>query len=262
MNPLLDAFLLGAAGVLAAVSLLWLLSVRLRDASIVDVFWGLGFVLAAWVYHAAGSPPAGGRQWLALALVTLWGVRLAAYIFWRNRGGGEDYRYRAMRARGGDGWWWTSYFRVFLLQGVLLLIISAPHLVLQASPAVPGWRWSDAVGLGLWLIGFFFEAVGDWQMARFKADPANRGRVMSSGLWGWTRHPNYFGDATLWWGYFFLALAVPGGWWTLPAVLLMNLLLLKVSGVALLEKTIAERRPGYREYVETTPAFFPRPPRR
>lgn len=256
MSPILEAFLAGSAVVMAAVTLVWLLSVARRDASIVDVFWGLGFVLAAWVYRGFG-PPAGWRQWLVLALVTIWGVRLAGYIFWRNRGHGEDYRYREMRRRAGRGFWWRSYFTVFLLQGTLLLAISTPLLAVQAGEAEPGWRWSDLVGLVLWIVGFFFEAVGDFQMARFKADPANRGRVLRRGLWAFTRHPNYFGDAALWWGFFCFALAVPWGFWTLPSALVMNLLLLEVSGVALLEKTIVERRPEYREYIENTPAFVP-----
>ena len=256
MSPILEALLAGSAVVMAAVTLVWLLSVRKRDASIVDVFWGLGFVLAAWVYRGLG-PPAGWRQWLVLALVTIWGVRLAGYIFWRSRGHGEDYRYREMRRRAGPGFWWKSYFTVFLLQGVLLLAISTPLLAVQAGDAGAAWRWSDLVGLALWIVGFFFEAVGDSQMARFKADPANRGRVLRRGLWAFTRHPNYFGDAALWWGFFLFALAVPWGFWTLPSVLVMNLLLLKVSGVALLEKTIVERRPEYREYIDDTPAFVP-----
>ena len=258
MSPILEAFLAGGAVVLGAASLLWLASVRLRDASIVDGFWGLAFVLAAFAYRAFG-PPAGPRQLLALALVTIWGVRLAAYIGWRNRGGGEDYRYRAMREASGPSFWWRSYFRVFLLQGLLVSLIATPHLMLQAAEQPHAWQWSDAVGLLLWLVGFYFEAVGDWQMARFKADPANRGRVMRSGLWALTRHPNYFGDATVWWGFFFLALAAPGGYWTLPSVVIMNLLLVKVSGVALLEKTIHQRRPAYREYIRSTPAFVPWP---
>ena len=261
MNPLFDAFLAGGGVVLGAMSLVWLASVRLRDASIVDVFWGLGFVIAAWAYRGFG-PAAGPRQLLALALVTIWGLRLATYIAWRNRGQGEDYRYRAMREAGGPGFWWRSYFKIFLLQGLLVCVIATPHLWIQASEQSPGWRWSDAVGLLLFLVGFTFEAIGDWQMARFKADPANRGKVMRSGLWAWTRHPNYFGDATLWWGYYFLALAAPGGYFTLPSVVLMNVLLLKVSGVALLEKTIQKRRPEYREYIESTSAFIPWPRRR
>jgi steroid 5-alpha reductase family enzyme len=255
MSPQLLAYLAGGGAVLAGVTLMWLLSVRLRDAGIVDVFWSLGFVLAAWIYRGFG-PPATWRHGLVLALVTIWGLRLAAHIFWRQRGHAEDYRYQAMREKAGAGFWWKSYFRVFLLQGILLWIISAPLHAAQASPP-GGFRWTDALGLGLWSVGFFFEAVGDYQLARFKSRPENRGKALTSGLWATTRHPNYFGDATLWWGFFCFALASPLGWWTLPSVVLMSFLLLEVSGVALLEKTIAERREGYREYVETTPAFVP-----
>ncbi len=256
MSPYLEALLAAGAAILAALTLLWLLSVWKRDVSVVDVFWSLGFVLAAWIYRGYG-PPAGPRQWLVLALVTIWGLRLAGYIFWRSRGQGEDYRYREMRERTGPAFWWRSWLTVFVLQGALILVISTPLLAVQVGDGDPGWRWSDGVGLLLWLVGFFFEAVGDYQMARFKARPSSRGKVLDRGLWAYTRHPNYFGDAALWWGYFFFALAAPGGFWSLPSVVLMNLLLLKVSGVALLEKTIEERRPKYREYVESTPAFVP-----
>lgn len=254
MQPTPFSFLAAAAAIFVAVTLVWLLSIRLRDVSIVDIFWGLGFVICVWIYRALG-PDATPRQLLVAALVTLWGVRLAAYIGWRHDG--EDYRYRAMRERVGDGFIAWSYGRVFLLQGLLVLLISTPLLLLQTREAFGGWRWSDGLGLGLFVIGFFFEAVGDWQMARFKADPNNRGKVLDRGLWALTRHPNYFGDAAIWWGFYAFALAVPGGIYTLPSVLLMTLLLLKVSGVALLEKTIVERRPAYRDYIERTSAFIP-----
>lgn len=256
---MMTACLLAAVVLFVAVTLLWRLSIRLRDVSIVDIFWGLGFVLCAWVYRALGPPPS-PRQLLVLALVTLWGVRLASYIAWRH--GGEDYRYGAMRERVGERFVWWSYGRVFLLQGLLVLLISTPLLVVQSQEVASAWRWSDALGLGLFAVGFFFEAVGDWQMARFKADPAHRGQVLDRGLWAFTRHPNYFGDATLWWGFYAFALAAPGGVYTLPSVLLMTFLLLKISGVALLEKTIVERRPAYRRYIERTPAFIPWFPRR
>ena len=255
MSEIMPVFLAGGAAVLIAVSILWLISVWKRDASIVDIFWSLGFVTVAWVYRAQ-VPIESFRQTLVPVLVTVWGLRLAAYILWRNRGGGEDYRYAAMRERAGDGFWWQSYFTVFLLQGILIVVISLPLLAVLTGGG-GGWRWSDGVALLLWIVGFTFEAVGDWQMARFKASPENRGKVLQSGLWATTRHPNYFGDATLWWGYFGFALATPWGGWTLPSVLVMNWLLLKVSGVALLEKTIAERRPKYRDYVASTPAFIP-----
>lgn len=260
-EPLAQAVLAASVGVFVAVTLVWLISLWKRDASIVDIFWGLGFVLVAWIARAVG-PEAVWRQTLLLALVTLWGVRLGGYIFWRARGHGEDYRYREMRKNHGEAFWWRSYGLVFLLQGALIIVISAPHLLTQTSPMETTPRWSDGLGLLLFAIGFAFEAGGDWQLARFKADPANRGKVLDSGFWAWTRHPNYFGDAVVWWGFFVLALAAPGAWWTLPAPILMNLLLLKVSGVALLEKTIVERRPQYREYIESTSAFIPWPPKK
>ena len=253
------AFGLSVGALWFAVTLVWLLSVRLRDVSIVDIFWGLGFVLCAWIYRFLG-PEASLRQTVVLALVTLWGVRLAAYIAWRHQG--EDYRYQTMRARVGDSFVVRSYFTVFLLQGALVALIATPHLLLQAQEVTAPWGFTDNLGVVLFAIGFFFEAVGDWQMARFKSDPANRGKVMDRGLWAFTRHPNYFGDATVWWSFFAFALAAPGGVYTLPSVLFMNFLLLKVSGVALLEKTITERRPEYADYIERTSAFLPWFPKR
>lgn len=253
---MLQAFVIATATIVAAVFLLWLLSIVRRDVSIVDVFWGLGFVMAAWIYRFWG-PPLALRHGLLLALVTVWGLRLSFYIFWRNRGGGEDRRYARMRAARGDAFWWQSFFTVFLLQGLLIAALSVPFLVVEVGAAPPGLGWTDYAGLAVWLVGFFFEAVGDWQMARFKADPANHGKVMRRGLWALTRHPNYFGDATQWWGYFLIALGAPGGLYTLPAPVMMTLLLLRVSGVALLERTIVERRPAYRDYIASTSAFLP-----
>ncbi len=238
----------------------WAVSVRLRDASIIDAFWSLGFVIIAWVAYFQGE---GGTapQRVLLALVTLWGVRLAVYIAWRNHGHDEDRRYQAMRAARGPAFWWQSLFRVFYLQGALMLFIAAP-LVVGLGASRTGWQWTDFVGLGLWLIGFVLEAVGDAQLARFKRRSDTSGKVLDQGLWRYTRHPNYFGAAVLWWGYFAFALATPWGIWTLPAPVLMLVLLLRVSGVALLEKDIAERRPAYRDYIERTNAFVPWFPRR
>ena len=257
-TPEFTALLDAGLALFLALTLLWLVSLWRRDASLIDIFWSLGFLLCAGIYRSHGSE-ASPRQLLVLALLALWSLRLAGHIAWRH--GGEDRRYRKMRDEQGKRFWWWSYFWIFALQGGLILVISAPHLVLQIGPDDPEWRWTDAVGLLLFAVGFFFEAVGDWQLARFKADPGNRGKVLDRGLWSLTRHPNYFGDATLWWGFYFFSLGAPSGIWTLPSVLLMSLLLVKVSGVALLEKTITERRPGYREYLENTPAFFPRWPR-
>jgi steroid 5-alpha reductase family enzyme len=261
VTALFSSLLTGLATILGAVTLVWLLSLLKRDVSIVDIFWGLGFVGLNWFYRALG-PEGTSRHWLLLALVTIWGLRLALYLLWRNWGHGEDPRYQAMRAYRGDNFWWMSLFTIFSLQGMLIWFIATPLFVVQFSAGPPLWTWTDVVGLLFWSIGFFFETVGDWQLARFKADPANRGRVMRTGLWACTRHPNYFGDAMVWWGYFLLALAVPGSLWTILSPVLMTVLLLKVSGVALLEQTITERRPDYRDYIVGTNAFLPGFPRR
>jgi steroid 5-alpha reductase family enzyme len=242
------------AALAASMLALWLVSVRIRDASIADLFWGTGFVLVAWVAALSGDGE-GPRRALVLALVTIWGLRLTVHLSRRNLRRGEDPRYQAMRRRHGERFWIVSLGTVFGLQGLLLWIVSLP---VQAGAARPssGLSALDLAGVALWAVGFLFEAVGDRQLARFRADPANRGKVMDRGLWATTRHPNYFGDAMVWWGLGLLGAAAAGPWVLLgPA--LMNFLLLRVSGVTLLERDIAERRPGYREYVRRTSAFFP-----
>ena len=242
--------------ILVLVTLLWLVSLKLRNAGIIDVFWGTGFVITCWIYF--GHTPEGfaARKWLLALLVTAWGLRLSAHIFRRNAGKGEDFRYRKWREEAGGPWWWRSYLKVFLLQGLLMWIISTPLLAAQQAAFPARLTWIDYAAAVVWCCGFFFEAVGDWQLTRFKADPANKGKVLRTGLWRYSRHPNYFGDAVQWWGYFGFALAV-GAWWTVFSPLLMTLLLRRVSGVTLLEKTLVATRPGYREYVESTNAFFP-----
>ena len=200
------------------------------------------------------------RKWLITILITLWGLRLALYIFWRNHGKGEDYRYQKFRDDAGPGWWWQSFFKVFLLQGVLITIISTPLLAAQLSSTPARLTAFDVCGALFWVAGFFFETLGDAQMARFKSRPANRGKVMDAGLWRYTRHPNYFGEAMMWWGYFFIA-AATGAYWTMFSPCLMTLLLLRVSGVSLLEKTLQEVKPGYKAYQARTNAFVPWFPR-
>jgi steroid 5-alpha reductase family enzyme len=257
----LEAYLVGAAVTLGLMVALWLVSLPLRDSSIVDVFWGVGFVVLAWLYF--GLTPEGpvARKLLLSVLVTVWGLRLALHILRRNWGRGEDYRYRRWREEAGDAWWWRSFFKVFLLQGVLLWVISAPLLGAQVAGGPEALGPLDYLAAIVWGVGFVFEAGGDWQLSRFKANPANRGRVLDSGLWRYTRHPNYFGDATQWWGFYLFSLAA-GVWWTVFSPVLMTVLLLRVSGVALLEKDLKDSKPGYREYVESTSAFVPMPPRR
>jgi len=254
--------LLGLVGALALMSLVWVVGLLRRDVSIVDVFWGLGFVLVSWIYYVDAGPGGGPRRLLVPALVTLWGLRLALHIAWRSRGRGEDPRYAAMRARDPERFPWRSLVTVFWLQAAILWIVAMPLLQVQIQPRPLALGALDALGLSLFAIGFLFESLGDWQLARFKADPANRGRVMDRGLWRYTRHPNYFGDATLWWGLALLALATDGGWWVLLSPLLMTGLLLKVSGVTLLEKGLSETKPGYADYVRRTSAFLPLPSRK
>lgn len=255
----LEIYALGLGVILFLMSLLWLASLVLKNASIVDIFWGMGFVIANWVYFALTPDGFFPRKLLIATLVTIWGLRLSIYIFLRNWGKPEDFRYQKWREENGSRWWWKSFFKVFLLQGVLLWIISIPLLAAQIQPSPDHFTVLDYAGAALWVVGFFFEAVGDYQLARFKANPANKGQVMDRGVWRYTRHPNYFGDSAQWWGYFSIA-AAAGGWWTIYSPLLMTVLLLRVSGVALLEKTL-ETRPNYQAYMKKTSAFIPWFPR-
>lgn len=259
MTALVDlSFALVAA--LSLMTVVWVASVAKKDASIVDAFWGLGFVLLAWVYFARADSTA-PRGLLVPVLVTAWGVRLSMHIFLRNRGHGEDYRYREMRDRYGRRFAWISLGTVFWLQAVILWVVSLPLHSVQKSGSPAGWTSLDLLGSLLFLTGFTFETVGDYQLSRFRSDPDNRGKVLDRGLWRYTRHPNYFGDALVWWGLWVFALSTPGSWWTFVSPALMTFLLMRVSGVALLEKKLASTRPAYRRYVERTSAFFPWLPR-
>jgi len=243
----------------AVMILLWLLSLARRDVSIVDIWWGPGFAWLATVAFSLAAAP-GPRGALLLALVSVWGLRLGGYLFWRNWGHGEDARYARMRRHYGERFRWISLATVFGLQAVLQWIVSLPLLFAQLMPGSRPLGVLDAVGVALFATGLFFEAVGDVQLARFKADPQSAGRVMDRGLWRYTRHPNYFGDCLVWWGLFAIAVATPAGVWTIVGPLGMTFLLLRVSGVALLERSLVRTRPEYRDYIERTSAFFPRPP--
>jgi steroid 5-alpha reductase family enzyme len=253
--------LLTNATVIAAVMVLtWLLSLRLRDASIVDMLWGAGFVVIAWITFAL-TDGGGKRPWL-LAMTTLWGLRLSGYLTWRNLGKGEDYRYRSMRDHYGSRFPIVSLFVVFGLQGTIMWIVSLPIQVGLASAAEsPSLTPLNYLGMVVWGIGFCFESLGDFQLARFKAHPENQGKVMDQGLWRYTRHPNYFGDFLVWWGIFLVATSSFSQTWTVVSPLLMSFLLLKVSGVALLEKSLKTKSPEYADYIRRTSAFFPWCPR-
>lgn len=237
------------------VSIIWLLSVYLKDASIVDIFWGLGFVLVAWFYDSqtpAGDPV---RKQLITILTTIWGLRLFFYLLWRNWGEPEDYRYQNFRQKyGPERYWWFSYFQVFLLQGLLIWLISAPLLGAQISGGQ--LNQLDYMAIVIWLIGIVFEAGSDWQLSRFKRDPSNVGKLLTSGFWKYTRHPNYFGDAAVWWGFGLMSLAA-GSIAPVLGALLMTGLIIQVSGVAMLERSLSKKKPGYEKYAAQTSPFIP-----
>ena len=257
MSPLATTLLTSLAVILGAMLLLWLVSLARKDASVVDPFWGTGFVLVSWTACLLNRSE-DSRSWLLTTLVSIWGTRLSLFLLWRNWGHGEDRRYQAMREHHGSRFWWVSLLTVFVLQAVILWFVSFPIQFALTNKSANPLGIGDALGAVVYFIGLMFESIGDWQLARFKANPANAGRVMDNGLWRFTRHPNYFGDFCVWWGLYLIA-AVGGAWATILSPMLMSVLLLKVSGVTLLEKTIGERRPDYAEYRRRTNAFIPGP---
>jgi steroid 5-alpha reductase family enzyme len=252
----LKDFLVNGLFILAFMSVLWIVSLVLRNASIVDIFWGTGFVLSTWIYFLLTPDGFLTRKILASILVSIWGLRLTIHVLTRNWNKAEDFRYQKWRNEHGKKWWWRSFFQVFLLQGILMWIISTPLLAAQIQNSPDHLTLVDLLAFIIWLVGFFFETVGDLQLSRFKSNPKNKGKVLSSGVWRYSRHPNYFGDATQWWAYYLLA-AVAGSWWVVFSPIIMTIFLLKVSGVTLLEKTLKDTKPGYKEYIESTNAFIP-----
>lgn len=249
-TALLVVFAVGLAG--------WLVSVFRRDVSHVDSMWSLFFLIVSVVF-ALGAQPLSDRAILVLALVALWAIRLSTYITMRNWGHPEDYRYQAIRARHEPGFSFKSLYIVFGLQGLLAWFIAMP--LFPAITHASSLNTIDAIAALLWIVGFTFEAGGDYQLSKFKSDAANKGRVLNNGFWRYTRHPNYFGDFCIWWSFYLFAVAA-GGWWSIGSPLLMSFLLLRVSGVAMLERTIVDRRPEYADYVRQTNAFFPGPARK
>ena len=251
----------GASAAAIAVLMIgtWVVSLRLKNVSIVDIVWGAGFVLVAWVSFALGEGTE-SRKMLLAWMVTLWGGRLAIYLFVRNHGKGEDPRYVAMRKRRGDKFAVQSLWLVFGLQGVLMWIVSLPVQVGSVADQPTSLGPVEIVGVILYTVGIYFESTGDLQLSQFKADPANAGLVMDHGLWRYTRHPNYFGDFCVWWGIWIVAAATGVGVYAIVGPIVMTYFLLRVSGVAMLERSITKRRPGYDEYIRRTNAFFPGPP--
>jgi steroid 5-alpha reductase family enzyme len=259
---MLEFYFWGLILVLGSMTALWLLSLYLQKTSVVDIFWGAGFVLLAWFFVSIHPVGFTERSILVTVLVSIWGMRLSGYLLWRNWGKEEDFRYKKWRTEAGSSWWLRSYLQVFLLQGLIMWIISAPIYISQLSSAPLHITWIDIFGTLVWGAGIFFETIGDWQLQRFKANPSNRGKILSSGLWRYTRHPNYFGDACVWWGLFIIAAQTQFGILTIISPILMTLLLRKVSGVTLLERTLIDTKPGYQDYIKSTNAFLPWFPRK
>jgi steroid 5-alpha reductase family enzyme len=261
MSGTAEVALAGLAWTASLALLTWAVSLVRHDASLVDRMWPVFIVGAGLVYFALLPVQTVRGLWMAV-LGAAWAVRLCLYITQRNWGHGEDRRYQAIRARNQPNFGFRSLYLVFALQAVLAWIVSAPFLPGMAAARPLGLF--DAVGAALALFGIFFEAIGDAQMARFRADPKSAGQVMDRGLWRYTRHPNYFGEACVWWGIWLIAMGGAGwsGVWSVVSPLLMTWLLLKVSGVRMLEADIGERRPAYREYIARTNAFVPGPVRR
>ena len=259
MNDYWAIYLATLAILLACMAVLWFLSVLLKNASIVDPFWGVTFVISGWYFYAQTPDGEPARKLLIVILVTIWGLRLSIYLLWRNWGKGEDFRYQAFRQRyGPERYWWISFFQTFMLQGILAWVISAPLLgaQIQGGPL----NILDYLAVMVWIIGFVFEAGSDLQLAHFKSALDNRGKLMTTGFWRYSRHPNYFGDAACWWGFGLLSLAA-GSYLAVLGAAVMTFLLLRVSGVAMLERSLAANKPSYEEYARRTSSFIPWKPR-
>ncbi len=257
----IQIYLLALAAIISMMLVLWIVSILIKNVSIVDLFWGIGFVVACFVYYLR-TDGFDLRKNILLCMICIWGLRLSIYLMWRNLGKGEDFRYQNFRKEyGANRYWWISLFQTFLLQGFIMWFVSAPLLGAQYYSHHNHLNVLDIAGIFIWFVGLFFEAVGDIQLARFKKDPANKGKVLDKGLWRYTRHPNYFGDAAVWCGYAMICIAA-GSYIPVLGSVIMIVLLIRVSGVVLLEKSLKVSKPGYKEYVEKTSAFIPWFPKR
>jgi len=262
LPELLTIFAANAMAVGIAMLALWLLSLVIKDASIIDMFWAPGCWLVAFVSFVAASDP-GFLAGLALMLTTLWATRLGFYLINRNLGKGEDARYASLRDRKKPFWLW-SLFGVFITQGLAMLVITLPVQIAPALPADTPLGIVGLLGVLVWLAGFLFETISDWQLARFKANPDNKGKILDTGLWAWSRHPNYFGNACIWWGLFLLVAGTPVALWTVIGPVVMTYFLLNVTGAAFLENWMRRKDVSYDydAYANRISSFFPRPPRK
>lgn len=251
----MNEFFVAGLVIFVSANVGFIVSLVKKRNDVADIFWGIGFVLVAWTtYFLADKSNISAL--LVNILVTIWGVRLALHIGLRNRGKGEDFRYKAWREEWGKTFYWRSYLQVFILQGVFLFVISLPIVFVNSRNTE--FSVFSILGLIIWTIGFFFEAVGDYQLLQFTKNPENKGKIIQTGLWKYTRHPNYFGEVVLWWGIF--CFAIPFGFWTIISPIMITFLLLKVSGIPMLEKKY-ENNPEFAEYKKRTSAFFPMPPK-
>lgn len=251
--------MVAASLIFVYVTILFIIAVIKKDNSIADIAWGTGFIIAS-VSVMLYQESFGLRNILVTALVIIWGSRLSIRIFRRNRGKGEDWRYKRWREEWGRTFYPRSYLQVFILQGLLLLVNVSPVIIINSYKAQTG-EWTDIAGLCLWLVGFYFESVGDWQLDRFVRNPANRGKIIQEGLWRCSRHPNYFGEITMWWGIFMIALGSLYGIYGIIGPVTITYLIVFVSGIPLAEKAM-EQTPGFEEYREKTSVLIPMPPRK
>lgn len=251
---MLPLFLATSSITLFVFILAFFLAVVIRNNAIVDSLWGLGFIVVALISYFLSNGSFSGL--ITLILVTLWGLRLFLHISLRNWGRGEDFRYAKWRADWGKTWVIRTFFQIFLLQWFLLQLVSLPIILAMTAPAP---LWAIMFGTAIWLLGFIFEAVGDYQLTVFKKNPASKGKLMTTGLWSLTRHPNYFGEATLWWGIAVIAFASTSNPLAFAGPLVIDFLLLYVSGIPLLEAKY-QGRADWEKYAKKTPAFFPRLP--
>lgn len=255
MDVFVDIFLVNLAAAVGLMGAGWVFSLAKKNVTIADSLWGLGFVLIAWLtfFRADGVL---FRKAMIVAMVTIWGLRLFIHLSVRNRGKGEDPRYAAWRARYGDSFWWVSLYKVFLLQALFQWTIALGVQYGQVAATPAALTWTDCLGLAIWTAGILIESAADWQLARFLADPANRGKIMNRYLWKYSRHPNYFGESLIWWGLFVVVLSVPWGAWTIISPALITFTLLRLTGVTLMEQTIFKDNPDYQEYVRKTSSFI------
>ncbi len=263
LSELVRLALADAALVFGSFILLWVISMATRDSSLVDIWFAPCIALAAvlGVFVANGAEP---RRMLIAVLAVIWATRLGGYLLWRNWGR-EDPRYARLRKHveeQGKNFAWHSLTRINLYQGAIVFLTLAPFLVAQTAPEPAQLGILAWLGTALVLGGVSFEGVADLQLARFKADPENLGKVLDTGLWRYTRHPNYFGETCVWWGYWLVACEHPWGWFTVFSPALMTWSILGMMGKELLERRMLKKRPGYEDYIRRTSGFFPWPPRR